>query len=144
MFFKKNFIILFVIVASVSMLTGCGENRSSGIPEPDKIVPAKNELIENLTDDGYSIETFDTILDTGFSGERVYAEKDGKYIDICYELSTSDAERLFSTYENKYKSDDYYIIAQNGSYVYAVSDKSTFKSCGFESTDNVGQQDIRE
>ncbi|MDE7138506.1 MAG: hypothetical protein K2O29_08640 [Ruminococcus sp.] len=45
---------------------GCGENKNSGIPEPDKIVPAKNELVENLTDDGYSVETFDTILDTDF------------------------------------------------------------------------------
>lgn len=143
MYFKKTFIILSAIIASVSILTGCGENKSSGIPEPDKIVPAQNELVENLTGDGYSVETFDTILDTSFSGERVYAEKGKKYIDICYGLNLSDSEKLFPIYEDKYKSDDYYIIAQNGSYVYTVSDKKTFKSSGFESTDNVGQQDIR-
>ncbi len=51
---------------------------------------------------------------------------------------------LFKTYEDKYEPYDYYIIAQNGNYVYAVSDKKTFKLSGFESTDNVGQQDIRE
>lgn len=144
MYLKKTFIMLSAVVALVSMATGCGDRKSSGIPEPDKIVPPENKLVDNLTDNGYSVETFDTILDTDFSGKRVYAEKGDKYIDICYELSTSDAETLFSTYEDKYQSGDYYIIAQNGNYVYAVSDKKTFKISGFESTDNVGQQDIRE
>lgn len=143
MYLKKIFIMLSAVVALVSMTTGCGDSKT-GIPEPDKIVPQKNELVENLTDNGYSVEIFDTVLDTDFSGKRVYAEKDDKYIDICYELSASDAETLFRTYENKYQSGDYYIIAQNGNYVYAVSDKKTFKISGFESTDNVGQQDIRE
>lgn len=143
MYFKK-FLVILSAFALVSTATGCGDSKNSGIPEPDKIVPAKNELVENLSNDGYSVETFDTIFDTDFSGERVYAEKGKKYIDICYGLSSSDAEKLFPIYEDKYKSNDYYIIAQNGNYVYAISDKSTFKSSGFESTDNVGQQDIRE
>lgn len=43
MYFKKTFIILSAIVASVSMATGCGNSKIADIPEPDKIVPAKNE-----------------------------------------------------------------------------------------------------
>ncbi|MDE5945701.1 MAG: hypothetical protein K2G63_00120 [Oscillospiraceae bacterium] len=154
MYFKKTCTILLTVIALSSLFisTSCADSKNIdntdsgitvGMPEPDKIVPTKDELIKNLNDNGYSVKTFDKILDTDISGERVYAEKGKKYIDICYGLSNSDAETLFKRYE-EYKSGDYYIIAQNGNYVYAVSDKKTFKISGFESTDNVGQQYIHE
>ncbi len=136
------------VFCSTMAFSGCSSVKESeigtSVPNPDEIVPSMQELTDNLNDKGYTVEIFDQIYDTNVSGKRVYAEKGGKYIDICYGLSSSDAEMLFKTYEDKYEPYDYYIIAQNGNYVYAVSDKKTFKLSEFESTDNVGQQDIRE
>ncbi len=150
--FKNKLVVFPLILGSCGFFlsTGCGENvRSNDIfletqtPDPDKIVPEKDTLVENLTGEGYSIETSEMIADSEISGERVYAEKDGYFIDISYASDEAEAESLFEIYE-EYLSDDYYIIAQNGKYVYAVSDKKTFKLSGFTSTDNVGIQYISE
>jgi len=97
-----------------------------------------------VPDRGYTVEVFDRIYDTDVSGERVYAEKNGKYIDICYGLDDESAVSVFSAFEDKYTDTDYYILAQNGNYVYCVTDKKTFRNSGFESTDNVGTQYINE
>lgn len=132
------------IFCCTAAFSGCSSANGAGVPNPDEIVPSKEELTDNLSDKGYTVEVFDKIYDTNVSGERVYAEKDGKFIDICYGLDNESASSVFSIFEEKYAKTDYYIIAQNGNYVYAVSDKKTFKISGFESTDNVGQQDIRE
>lgn len=108
------------------------------------IVPSKDELIDNLTDEGYTISYSNDIYGLDVAGERVYAEKGSSCIDICYKLSKEDALKVFKYYEEKYLSYDYYILAQNENFVYYISDKEVFCESGFKSTDNIGNQYIRE
>ena len=82
-----------------------------------------------------TVEGSDLVVD------RVIAQKESKFIDIVYGLSAEDSAKIFELYCELY-SDDYYILAQNGNYVYCVSDKKTFKKAGFTTTDNVGEQYI--
>ena len=84
------------------------------------------------------VEISDGIAQTSFD---VVAQKDGKFIDIVYGLSNDEAKTIFALYEELYP-DNYYILAQNGNYVYCVSDKTTFRKAGFTTTANVGEQYI--
>ncbi len=50
-------------------------------------------------------------------------------MDICYGLTEDQAKELF---------EEYYLIAQNEGYLYAVSDEKTFETAGFETFETNG------
>ena len=133
-----------VIVSAFLLLSfaGCGASiNTNGVPDPEKIVPKRDVLMENLEDSKYEITTYTTVEGSDLIIDRVVAQKDGKFIDIVYGLSNDEAKTIFALYEELYP-DDYYILAQNGNYVYCVSDKTTFRKAGFTTTANVGEQYI--
>lgn len=142
--------VLFFIVA-IALLGGCMFIRSKKHKDVDivrrgasSVVPNEDTLVDKLTNRGYTIDRYDYIYSLDVQGERVYAQKGDKFIDICYYLEKEDVETVFSFFESKYKNTDFYILAQNENYVYCISDKQTFKLSGFTSTDNIGIQYIHE
>lgn len=139
---RKNIYVFLVACIVTILMAGCGSStNTNGVPDPDKIVPKRDVLIENLENSGYTITTLTTIEGSDLVIDRVVAQKGSKFIDIVYGLSDEDASEIFDLYCGLYP-DDYYILAQNGNYVYCVSDKKTFSKAGFTSTDNVGTQYI--
>ena len=102
----------------------------------DEVVPSQTELIDNLENRGFTIREFDTAFESDIVANRVYAEKNNLFMDICYGLSIEDAKKIFKNYEAEYS--EFYVLAQNEEYVYVVSDKKTFKEAGFESTATIG------
>jgi len=139
----KRLITVIISALLLVCLVGCGAStNTNGVPDPEKIVPKRDVLIENLEDSGYEITIHTTAPGSDLVIDRVVAQKDGKFIDIVYGLSEKDAKTMFALYEELYP-DDYYILAQNGNYVYCVSDKKTFRKAGFTTTDNIGEQYIR-
>ena len=139
---RKNVFVCILIFVLVLSMAGCGSStNTNGVPDPDKIVPKREVLVENLENSGYTITALTSIDGSDLSIDRVKAEKGDKFIDIVYGLSSEDASRIFELYCALYP-DDYYILAQNGTYVYCVSDKQTFSKAGFTTTDNVGEQYI--
>ncbi len=138
---RKSIFICMLVFAAILMV-GCNSSTySDGIPDSDKIVPKREVLIENLEDNGYTIEALTAVEDSDLIVDRIIAKNGNKFIDIVYRLSAEDASKIFELYCGLYP-DNYYILAQNGNYVYCVSDKKTFKKAGFTSTDNVGVQYI--
>lgn len=138
----KKFITVIMSAILLVCLVGCGSStntNTNGVPDPDKIVPKREVLIENLEDSGYTITTLTDVEGSDLVVDRVIARKGNKFIDIVYGLNAEDSKEIFDLYCEIY-TDDYYILAQNGNYVYCVSDKKTFKKAGFTSTDNVGDQ----
>ncbi|MBR3954054.1 MAG: hypothetical protein IKJ63_01100 [Clostridia bacterium] len=123
-------------------MAGCGIS-ADGPLDPDKIVPARAMLIENLEDSGYAITTYTSVECSDLIIDRVVARKGNRFIDIAYGLTAEDAESIFDCYCTLYP-DDYYILACNGNYVYCVSDKTTFSKAGFTSTLNIGEQYIHD
>ena len=115
-------------------------NAYVNIPLPEDVVPAEDVLIANLEKKGYTIEKFDTALNSDIPASRVLAKKGKSFIDICYGLDATNANEVFSDYKDVYLDTDYYILAQNGYFVYCVSDKKTVKRSGFNGTANVGVQ----
>ena len=138
----KKILIPLIALLLASFCVGCAPSiQTDGVPDPDKIVPKRDVLIANLEDKDYTIETYTSMEGISFSLDRVIAKKGNKFIDIVYGLSGEDASKVFELYCKLY-SDDYYILAHNGNYVYCVSDKKTFSAAGFTSTANVGVQYI--
>jgi len=125
----------------VLFLAGCGSSGSR-IPDPEKIVPDREVLIENLADRGYTITVLTAVEGCDIVVDRVVAQNADRFIDIVYGLSAAQSNQVFDRYCSMYP-DDYYILAQNGNYVYCVSDKKTFSKAGFTSTANVGIQYIQ-
>jgi hypothetical protein len=119
-----------------------GNGTYSSEIDIDSIVPNAQELVENLENKGYEVNHFETVGELNLSVKRIYAKKNNSFIDICYDVSKADAESVFTQYEDSYPS--FYILAQNDSYVYCISDKKTFKNAGFHSLANVGTQYIYE
>lgn len=147
----KKILSLTAAAAMCLLICSCDKKDSDGGTDilrngAESIVPSRSELIDNTKEAGYTVTEFDDIYDLKVSGERVLAEKDGKFIDMCYGLSENDAKEVYRYYETKYdpqlKSGEYYMLSRNQNFVYFVSDKSTFKVSGFKSTDNDGEQHI--
>ena len=136
---KKLFLVFLAVAALVLSLSGCV--KTGGAPDPEKIVPARETLIENLKAKGHEIEELSSVEGSGLSVDRVIARDGDKFIDIVYGLSSEEAMEIFDLFRGMYP-DGYYILARNGNYVYCVSDRSTFKNAGFKSKDNVGTQYI--
>ena len=138
----KKIILCVLAFSLVFLIAGCGAStNTNGVPDPDKIVPGRGVLVENLDKRGYTITALTAIDGSDLTIDRIVAQKGNKYIDIVYGLSGEDASKIFELYCALY-SDDYYILARNGNYVYCVSDKQTFSRAGFASTANVGVQYI--
>ena len=138
----KKIILCALAFLFVFLMVGCGSStNTNGVPDPDKIVPDREVLMENLEKKGYTVTVLTTIDGSDFTVDRVLAEKGKRSIDIVYGLSGEDASKVFELYCDMY-SDDYYILARNGNYVYRVSDKQTFSAAGFASTANIGVQYI--
>ena len=104
-------------------------------------MPKRGVLVENLENSGYEITEHTSVEGSDLAIDRIVAQKGDKCIDIVYGLSSDDAKVIFELYCGLYP-DDYYILAQNGNYVYCVSDKTTFRKAGFTTTANVGEQYI--
>ena len=137
---RKNISLYMFILAFIFLLSSCNTS-TNGIPDPDKIVPKREILIKNLENSGYSVNTLISVEGSDLTVDRIIAQKGNKSIDIVYGLSNEEASKIFELYREMYP-DDYYILAQNGNYVYCVSDKKTFRKAGFQSTENVGEQYI--
>lgn len=139
---RKNILGMIVILVLALVTIGCASS-GSGSPDPEKIVPRRDTLIENLESSGYTVQTLSATEGSDLTVDRVLARKGDRFIDIVYGLSSEDASTIFAVYCERY-TDDYYILARNGNCVYCVSDKQTFSKAGFTSTDNVGTQYIHE
>jgi len=138
----KKILLCVLIFSLILLMAGCDSStHTNGVPDPNKIVPKREVLVENLKNSGYTITALNAIDGSDLTIDRVMAAKGDKLIDIVYGLSGEDASKILELYCALYP-DDYYILAQNGTYVYCVSDKQTFKKAGFASTDNVGVQYI--
>lgn len=132
-------ILILVIVALLIWLTRT-QKESRVISNADDIVPAYEVLVQNLTEEGYTVTEDEKALDCDVKAKRVIAEKGKKYIDICYGLEEEDVDTVLKKYIEKYEDTSFYILAQNENYVYCVSDKTTFKKSGFTSLANFGYQ----
>lgn len=140
----RKTIICILILAAIFSMTGCGPStHTDGVPDPDKIVPDRETLIENLKNSGYTITILTAIDGSDLSIDRVQAQKGKKFLDIVYGLTAEEAPQIFELYCALYP-DDYYILAHNGTYVYCVNDKRTFAKAGFVSTANIGVQYIQK
>ena len=117
-----------------------GNNHIGRVTLPEDVVPEEDVLIANLKKKGYEVETFDTALNLDISASRVLAKKGKSFIDICYGLDATNVNDAFLEYKKVYFDTNYYILAQNGYYVYCVSDKKTLKRSGFNGTANIGVQ----
>ena len=137
----KKIALLIALITLLAFFAGCG--RTGGVPDPERIVPARETLIENLKKAGYTVEEQTSVEGSELDIDRVIARKGKSFIDIVYGLSGEEAEEIFALYRGMYP-DGFYVLARNGNYVYCVSDKQTFSKAGFTSTDNVGTQIIRD
>lgn len=108
--------------------------------DPDDVIPEREELIEQLREKDYLITEYKEAA--GVPARRVVACKGRQMIDICYELSEKDAPAVFRDYEERWE--DYYLLARNGSYVYAISSQTAFRDSGIEGLANLGVQYLRE
>ena len=139
---RKNSFVYVLVFVIILFIAGCGSStNTNGVPDPDKIVPNREVLVKDLDDSGYTITVLTAIEGSDLIIDRILAQKGNKFIDIVYGLSAEDASKIFELYCGLYP-DEYYILAQNGNYVYCVSDKKTFSKAGFTSTANVGVQYI--
>jgi uncharacterized lipoprotein YehR (DUF1307 family) len=106
------------------------------------VVPDENTLTTNLEGKGYDIEKTETVFDSDINATTISAKKINSFCVITYCLDQTEAEKVFEAYEKKYNENDYYIMAQNGAFVYCTSDDNSFKDAGFTGFANSGTQFI--
>jgi hypothetical protein len=64
--------------------------------------------------------------------------KENSFCVITYCLDQAEAEKVFAIYEKKFSEEDCYLMAQNGAFVYCMSDDRSFRDAGFSGLANSG------
>lgn len=118
-----------------------GEAGNEGKFDASIVVPNKETLINNLRNKGFEIEYSEKVFDYDIKANQILATKGEHFINISYDIEC-DKQSVFDLYNEHYNEDKYYILALNGSYVYAISDSKTFKDAGFTTLANDGTQFI--
>ena len=142
---KTGITVLLLLTFTLSFaLSGCGKqetdenaagNTGGGaieyVPE-EKVYPEPDDVGDQLEDAGYDVERFDSFEELGIAVTRVKAEKDGKYLDICYNAaSIDDLNTIIEYYVGSYAKYNLMSDTEKG-IVYCYSDESIVKDIGLE------------
>ena len=71
---RKNILSIIVILVLALVTVGCASS-GSGSPDPEKIVPRRDALIENLESSGYTVQTLSATEGSDLTVDRVLARK---------------------------------------------------------------------
>lgn len=129
-------------LAYQSVTVNLDENDSIGAFDAADVVPAEETVSANLEGKDYEIEQTETVFESDIEAMTISARKDNSFCIISYCLDQAEAEKGFAIYEKKFSEDDYYIMAQNGAFVYCMSDENAFRDAGFSELANSGIQII--
>ena len=92
------------------------------------------KMKKNLSDEGYTVTSFDTILDD-IKVTRILAEKDSSYLDVCFNVAENDIDKVNNYYSLTYKS--FYKLNSNSGKgtVVCCSDETVLKLSGIKILD---------
>ena len=77
---RKNIFSAFLVILVLLSMTACGSSHTS-MPDPDKIVPGRESLVENLENSGYTITTLSSVEGSDLTLDRILAQKGDRFID---------------------------------------------------------------
>lgn len=138
-------ILLLLTFTLLFTLSGCGKNDTmevadKEVPDEDaaeyipegKVYPEPDDVGDYLEEEGYEVERFNSFEELEIDVTRVKAEKDGKYLDICYDVaSLDDLNTIIEYYVGSYAQYNLVSDTEKG-IVYCYSDESIVKDIGFE------------
>jgi len=129
-------------LAYQSVMVNLDENDSIDAFDAADVVPAEDTVRANMEGKDYEIEQTETVFESDIEAMTIVARKDNSFCIITYCLDQAEAEKVFEIYEKKFSEDEFYIMAQNGAFVYCVSDDRSFRDAGFSELANSGIQII--
>lgn len=129
-------------LAYQSVTVNLDENDSIDAFDTADVVPDEETVRANLEGKDYEIEQTETVFESDIEAMTIAARKDNSFCIISYCLDQAEAEKVFAIYEKKFSEDEFYIMAQNGAFVYCMSDDRSFRDAGFSELANSGIQII--
>ena len=126
-------VIFLLMVMSMTLLSACGFGKAEEIPEEKLGFPDSQEVINNLEENNYEVETFETFEDLGIQTTRIKAVKGEEYLDVCYDVaSDDDINRIIEYYSDNYVN---YNLISNVDIVICYSSESVVKDAGLSIED---------
>lgn len=112
------------------LLSGCGSKSASELIEEKKSYPEPQEVISNLEENNYQVESYESFEDLGINAVRIKAVKDDEYLDICYDvLSEDDLNKIIEYYVENYKN---YNLISNVDIVFCYSSEIVIENAGLQ------------
>ncbi len=119
-----------VMMLAMSALTGCGGQSTVKIVEEERTYPEPDEVASSLEDAGFTVEKSESIAEAGVEATRVKAVKDDEYLDVCYNVASSDdMDKIVEYYTGNYKK---YNLVSDDEVVYCYSSESVVESAGLD------------
>ncbi len=119
-----------VMMLAMSTLTGCGGQSTVKIVEEERTYPEPDEVANSLEDAGFTVEKSESIAEAGVEATRVKAVKDDEYLDVCYNVASSDdMDKIVEYYTGNYKK---YNLVSDDEVVYCYSSESVVESAGLD------------
>ena len=118
-----------VLLFLTLLFSGCGSSPAD-VTEEKKDYPKSQEVINNLEENGYQVETFDTFEELGINTTRIKAVKDEEYLDVCYDVSSTDElNEIIEFYSSNYKK---YNLISNVDMVFCYSSEVVIENSGLQ------------
>lgn len=119
-----------VMMLAMSALAGCGGQSTVKIVEEERTYPGPDEVAGSLEDAGFTVEKSESIAEAGVEATRVKAVKDDEYLDVCYNVASSDdMDKIVEYYTGNYKK---YNLVSDDEVVYCYSSESVVESAGLD------------
>lgn len=127
---KAKRICIMVMMAAALALTGCGGQSTVKIIQEEKTYPEPDTVADSLEAAGFTVEKSESLTDAGVEATRVKAVKDEEYLDICYNVASSDdMNKIVEYYTENYKK---YNLVSDDDVVYCYSSEAVTEAAGLD------------
>lgn len=125
-----------IILAIAIVLPGCGSEAAKAAAEQAKReeepYPEADAVVSALEEAGFEVEKSDNFGELGIDVTRITAVNGEEYLDLCYDIASSDDQDKIVAYYTGTDSYRNYNLVSDGDIVYCYSSETVVESAGLQ------------
>lgn len=125
-----------IILAVAIVLPGCGSEAAKMTAEQAKReeepYPEADAVVSALEEAGFEVEKSDSFGELGIDVTRITAVNGEEYLDLCYDIASSDDQDKIVAYYTGTDSYRNYNLVSDGDIVYCYSSETVIESAGLQ------------
>lgn len=134
---KTRRICAVMILAMAIAVSGCGgdtaaKEAAEQAKREEEPYPEADAIVSTLKEAGFEVEKSDSFEELGINVTRITAVNGEEYLDLCYDIASSDDQDKIVEYYTSTDSYRNYNLVSDDNVVYCYSSESVIESAGLQ------------